>query len=196
MSVSVNFYLEVRHDGKWALLRWKQPTELETYSRDKEKQKWETRAEIFNCDYCFIVEFLNDYSHESDGLPDDVTPELQRILEQNKNAYGMGFFDVDRIRVYLNEKREEMLEGLIQSRDYQIVHKLNKIEMKLFGAKDATPVDLSDEYYKRAGIRDLYESYESQVGTVKCLASAIYRFTNAFWVHVKDEDLRVVFQVW
>ena len=196
MSVSINFYLEVRHDGKWALLRWKQPTELETYSRDREKRKWETRAEIFSCDYCFIDEFLNDYSHELDGLPDDVTPELQRILKRNKNAYGVGYFDVDRIRVYLNEKREEMLEGLIQSRDYQIVYKLNKIEMKLFGAKDATPIDLSDEYYKRDGIRDLYESYESQVRTVKRLSSAIYRFMDAFWVHVKDEDLRVVFQVW
>ena len=196
MSVSADFFLEVRHDGKWALLRWKQPTELETYFRGKEKRKWETRAEIFSCDYCFIDEFLNDYSRESDGLPDDVTPELQRILKRNKNAYGVGCFDVDRIRVYLNEKREEMLEGLIQSRDYQIVHKLNKIEKKLFGTKDATPIDLSDEYYKRAGIRDLYESYESQVGTVKRLASAIYRFMDAFWVHVKDEDLRVVFQVW
>ena len=196
MSVPINFYLEVRHDGKWALLRWKQPTEMETSFRDKEKQKWETKAEIFSCDYCFIDEFLNDYSHELDGLPDDVTPELQRILKRNKNAHGTGYFDVDQIRVYLNEKREEMLEGLIQSRDYQIVYKLNKIEMKLFGAKDATPIDLSDEYYKRAGIRDLYEYYESQVRTVKCLASAIYRFTDAFWVHVKDEDLRVVFQVW
>lgn len=196
MSVSVNFYVEVRHDEKWALLRWKQPTELETYFRDKEKRKWETRAEIFSCDYSFIDEFLNGYSLESNGLPDDVTPELQRILKQNKNAYGTGYFDVDRIGVYLDEKREELLEGLIQSRDYQIVHKLNKIEKKLFGTKDAVPIVLSDEYYKRAGIRDLYESYESQVRTVKCLASAIYRFTDAFWVHVKDEDLRVVFQVW
>ena len=196
MSVSVNFFLEVRHDGKWALLRWKQPTELETYFRDREKRKWETRAEIFSCDYCFIDEFLYDYSRESDGLPDDVTPELQRMIKHNKNAYGTGYFNVDRIWDYLNEKREEMLEGLVQSRDYQIVYKLNKIENKLFGAKDAVPIDLSDEYYKRAGIRDLFESYESQVGTIKCLASAIYRFTNAFWVHVKDEDLRVVFQVW
>ena len=196
MSVSINFYLEVRHDGKWALLRWKQPTELETYSRDREKRKWETRAEIFSCDYCFIDEFLNDYSHELDGLPDDVTPELQRILKRNKNAYGTGYFDVDRIRVYLNEKREEMLASLIQSRDYQIVHKLNKIEKNLFGTKDATPIDLSDEYYKHAGIRDLYELYESQVRTVKCLATAIRRFTDAFWVHVKNKDLRVVFQVW
>ena len=196
MSVSVDFYLEVRHDGKWALLRWKQPTEMETSFRDKEKRKWETRAEIFSCDYCFVEEFFEEYPCEQDGLPDDVTPELKRILKRNKNAYGTGYFDVDRIRVYLNEKREEMLESLIQSRDYQIVHKLNKIEMKLFGAKDATPIDLSDEYYKRAGIRDLYESYESQVGTVKRLSSAIYRFMDAFWVHVKDEDLRVVFQVW
>lgn len=196
MSVSVDFYLEVRHDGKWALLRWKQPTELETSFRNREKQKWETRAEIFSCDYCFVEEFFDEYSCEQNGLPDDVTPELKRILKRNKNAYGTGYFDVDRIWYYLNEKREEMLESLIQSRDYQIVHKLNKIEMKLFGAKDATPIDLSDEYYKRAGIRDLYESYESQVRTVKCLASAIYRFMDAFWVHVKDEDLRVVFQVW
>ena len=196
MSVSVDFYLEVRHDGKWALLRWKQPTEMETSFRDKEKRKWETRAEIFSCDYCFVEEFFEEYPCEQDGLPDDVTPELKRILKRNKNAYGTGYFDVDRIRVYLNEKREEMLASLIQSRDYQIVHKLNKIEKKLFGAKDATPIDLSDEYYKRAGIRDLYESYESQVGTVKRLSSAIYRFMDAFWVHVKDEDLRVVFQVW
>ena len=196
MSVSVNFYLEVRHDGKWALLRWKQPTELETYFRDKEKRKWETRAEIFSCDYCSVEEFLDKYSCEQDALPEDVTSELQRMLKQNKKAYGIGCFNVDRLWYYLNEKREEMLEGLIQSRDYQIVHKLNKIGKKLFGAKDATPIDLSDEYYKRAGIRDLYESYESQVRTVKCLASAIYRFTDAFWVHVKDEDLRVVFLVW
>ena len=196
MSVSVDFYLEVRHDGKWALLRWKQPMELETCFRDKEKRKWETRAEIFSCDYCFVEEFFEEYPCEQDGLPDDVTPELKRILKRNKNAYGTGYFDVDRIRVYLNEKREEMLASLIQSRDYQIVHKLNKIEKKLFGAKDATLIDLSDEYYKRVGIRDLYESYESQVGTVKCLVSAIYRFTNAYGVHVKDEDLRVVFQVW
>ena len=196
MGVSVNFYLEVRHDGKWALLRWKQPTELETYFRDKEKRKWETRAEIFSCDYRSVEDFLDKYSCEQDALPEDVTSELQRMLKQNKNAYGIGCFNVDRLWYYLNEKREEMLEGLIQSRDYQIVHKLNKIEKKLFGTKDATPIDLSDEYYKRAGIRDLYESYGSQVRTVKCLASAIYRFTDAFWVHVKDEDLRVVFQVW
>lgn len=33
MSVSIDFCLEVRHDGKWSLLRWKQPMELMTYSR-------------------------------------------------------------------------------------------------------------------------------------------------------------------
>ena len=196
MSVSVDFFLEVRHDGKWVLLRWKQSTELETYSRDREKRKWETRAEIFSCDYCFVEHLLEEYSCKQDELPEDVSSELQRMLKRNKNAFGIGYFNVDWIWYYLNEKREEMLESLIQSRDYQIVHKLNKIEKKLFGTKDATSIDLSDEYYKRAGIRDLYESYESQVGTVKSLASAIYRFTNAFWVHVKDEDLRVVFQVW
>ena len=108
MSVSVNFYLEVRHDGKWALMRWKQPTELETYFRDREKHKWETRAEIFSCDYCFVDEFLEDYSLRVDELPEDITPELQRMLKRNKNAYWTGYFDVGRIWVYLNEKREEI----------------------------------------------------------------------------------------
>lgn len=196
MSVSIGFFLEVRHDGQWSLLRWKQPTELETYFRDKEKHKWEKRAEIFCCDYCFVEEFLEDYSQRLDELPDDVTPDLRRMLKQNKNAYWTGCFDVDRIWAYLKEKREEMLESLIQSRDYQIVHKLNKIEKKLFGANDAAPIDLSNGYYVGTGIRDLYESYESQVGTVRCLSSAIYRFTNAFWTHVNNEDMRVVFQVW
>ena len=196
MSVSVNFFLEVRHDGKWALLRWKQPTELETYFHDREKHKWETRAEIFSCDYCSVDEFIEDYSQRMDEFPDDATPELQRVLKRNKNAYWMGCFDVGRIWVYLNDKREEMLESLIQSRDYQLVHKLNKIEKKLFGAKEATPMNLSNEYYKSTGIRDLYESYESRVGTVECLGSAISRFTDAFWAHVNNEDMRVVFQVW
>ena len=51
MSVSVDFFLGVRYDGKWALLRWKQPTELETYFRNREQHKWETRAEIISCDF-------------------------------------------------------------------------------------------------------------------------------------------------
>ena len=76
MSVSVNFYLEVRHDGKWALLRWKQPTELETYFRYKEKRKWETRAEIFSCDYRFAEEFLDKYSCEP------LTPKHCRLFVQ------------------------------------------------------------------------------------------------------------------
>lgn len=196
MSVSIDFFLEVRHDGKWALLRWKQPMELETYFRDREKHKWETRAEIFSCDYRFVDEFIEDYSHRMDELPGDATPELKRMLKRNKNAYWTGCFEVGRIWDYLNEKREEMLESLIQSRDYQLVHKLNKIEKKLYGAKDAAPIDLSNEHYKSTGIRDLYESYESHVGTVKCLAQAICRFTDAFWAHVKNDDMRVVFQVW
>ena len=196
MSVSVNFFLEVRHDGKWALLRWKQPTELETYFRDREMHKWETRAEIFSCDYCFVDEFIEDYSQRMDELPDDATPELRRILKRNRNAYWTGCFDVGGIWIYLNEKREEMLDSLIQSRDYQLVHMLNKIEKKLFGAKDSNPIDLSNEYYRSTGIRSLYESYESHVGTVECLGSAIRRFTDAFGVYVKNEDLRVVFQVW
>lgn len=125
MSVSDNFFLEIRHDGAWSLLRWKQPTELETYSRYKEKHKWETRAEIFSCDYCFIAEFIEDYSQSLDNLPEDATPDLRRMLKQNRNAYWTGCFGVDRIWGYLNEKREEMLDSLIQSRDYQIVHKLN-----------------------------------------------------------------------
>lgn len=195
MSVSVDFFLEVRHDWKWALLRWKQPTELETYFRDREKRKWETRAEIFSCDYCFVEEFIEDYSQRMDELPDDATPELRRMLKRNKNAYWTGCFDVDRIWRYLNEKREELLDGIIQSRDYQMVHKLNKIEKKLFGAKESVTIDLSDEYYKRSGVRDLYEAYESQVSTMKNLAASIRRFTSAFWVDVRDEDLRVVFQV-
>ena len=196
MSVSIDFFLEVRHDGRWALLRWKQPTELETYFRDKEKHKWETRAEIFSCDYCFVEEFIENYSQREDELPDDATPELRRMLKRNKNAYWTGWFEVERICAYLKEKREVMLAGLIQSRDYQIVDKLNRIEKKLFGSKDSSPIDLSDEYYKCTGIRDLYESYESQIGMVKCLTSAIYRFADAFWIHVKNEDMRVVFQVW
>lgn len=123
MSVSIDFYLEVRHDEQWSLFRWKQPTELMTYSRTKTNRQWETQAMIFYCDYCFIDDFIENYSHEQDGLPDDVTPELKHILSRNHNGYGIGYFDVCRIGEYLTEKREQMLESLIQSRDYQIVYK-------------------------------------------------------------------------
>lgn len=195
MSVSIDFYLEVRHDGKWSLLRWKQPTELMTYSRTKAKHQWETQAMIFYCDYCFIDDFIEHFSHEQDGLPDDVTPELKRILSRNHNGYGTGSFTVSSIGEYLQEKREEMLESLIQSRDYQMVYKLNKIEAKICGKKVSSPIDLINEYYKNTGIRDLYESYENNTWAAKFLASSIARFTDAFWVHVKDADMRVIFSI-
>ncbi len=195
MSVSIDFYLEVRHDGQWSLLRWKQPTELMTYHRTKAKHQWETQAMIFYCDYCFIDDFIENYSHEQDGLPDDVTPELKRILSRNKNGYGTGYFDVSRIWEYLTEKREKMLESLIQSRDYQMVYKLNKIEAKICGKKDSSPIDLKNEYYKSAGLRDLYASYEDHTWAVKALASAITNFTDAFYIHVKSPDMRVIFSI-
>ena len=195
MSVSIDFYLEVWHDGQWSLLRWKQPTELMTYSRTKAKHQWETRAMIFHCDYCFIDDFIEHYLHEPYGLPDDVTPELKRILSLNHNGYGTGYFDVGRIWEYLKEKREEMLESLIQSRDYQMVYKLNKIEAKICGKKDSSPIGLKNEYYKSNGIRDLYASYEGHIWAARFLASAITRFTDAFWVHIKDTDMRVIFSI-
>ena len=195
MSVSIAFYLEVRRDGKWSLLRWKQPTELESYGHKQERIKWRTRATILYCDYRFIDDFIEHYSREQNGLPDDVTPELKRMLRVDKNSYGTGFFDACRIWEYLSEKREQMLESLIQSRDYQMVYKLNKIEAKLFGKKDSSPIDLSNEYYKRAGVIDLYESYESQVWGVKALAQAINSITSSFWICAMSKDMRVVFQL-
>ena len=195
MSVSIAFYLEVRRDEKWSLLRWKQPTELETYCREEEPIKWRTRATILYCDYRFIDDFIEHYSQEQDGLPDDVTPELKRMIRSDKNSYGTGYFDARRIWEYLNEKRDEMLASLIQSRDYQMVYKLNKIEAKLFGEKESSPIDLSDEYYKRACVRDLYESYENHVWGVRALAQAINSITSAFWVYAKNKDMRVVFQL-
>ena len=196
MSVSISFYLEVHQNNKWILLRWKQPSELETFFYEKNNHKWESKASVFYCDYGFINEFIDDYSQSFDGLLDDVTPELKRFLERDHNVYGTGYFDMERLSEYLNEKREEMLENLILSRDYQIVHKLNRIEKKLFGAKDTNPIDLSDQYYKSAKIRDIYESYKEEVCAAECLAAAIRRFASAFFVHVEDRDMRIVFKVW
>ena len=195
MSVSISFYLEIHQNNKWMLLNWKQPTELETFFCEKSNRKWEEKASVFYCDYGFINEFIDDYSQSFDGLPDDVTPELKRFLERDHNVYGTGYFDMERLSEYLNEKREEMLENLILSRDYQIVHKLNRIEKKLFGAKDSNPIDLSDQYYKSAKIRDIYESYKEEVCAAECLAAAIRRFASAFFVHVEDRDMRIVFLV-
>jgi len=195
MSMSVDFYLEVRHEEKWSLLRWKQPTELETFFRVKSKNRWETRAVVFTCDYRFINGFLDEILNDRYETPKDLTPELNRILRRSKNSCGTGFIPVKHVREYLNNKREEMLEGLIQSRDYQMVYKLNMISNKICGTKDNSPIDVSEEYYKSCGIREIYESYEDRIWAVDALAAAIKRFTNAFWVHVEDTDMRIVFKL-
>ena len=174
MSMSVDFYLEVRYEGKWSLLRWKQPTELETFFRGKRKNKWETKAVVFTCDYRFISGFLDELLKDRFETPKDLTPELDRILRRNKNSCGTGLIPVKYAREYLNDKREEMLEGLIQSRDYQMVNKLNMISNKICGTKDNSPIDISDEYYKSCGIREIYESYEDRIWAVDALVAAIF----------------------
>ena len=68
--------------------------------------------------------FLED--HATTGLPEDVSPEMKEELSEYE--MGTGYFMLSELSHFYDEKEQEMLSHMLQSRDYQMVKQLNRIE--------------------------------------------------------------------
>ena len=88
-----------------------------------------------------------------------------------------------------------MLAHMLQSRDYQMVKQLNRIEKYLKQKPLAKKVCLSFIYYEERTIKEIYEECMEDLWFFQALKMSIRSFSvNAFF-YAEDDDIRILYAI-
>ena len=84
--------------------------------------------------------------NERQGYPDDMSDELRARLPDESDV-SSGYFAYTELESYLENAEKKLLLNLLQSREYQLVKQLNRIENAVLGK----PID----HGRRSDARDV-----------------------------------------
>lgn len=192
MGVDVSFHIEVRRKNVWRPFIWQTPMEFcsDILKKDEDKE-WQTNSCCYWCRYYHFKDFLDDCAKR--GLPDDVSPEMKEELSGYE--MGNGYFSLSDLNHYYETEEKNMLAHMLQSRDYQMVKQLNRIE-KYLKQKPLTKKDnLSFIYYEERTIKEIYEEFMDELWFFQSLVMIIRSFSANAFFYAKDDDIRILYAI-
>ena len=194
MGVDIHFCAEVRKQDKWQPLVWFTKPSGEKSSYWEEKPLPEDNGMTPH----FLI-FLGRAYHYTDALedmnerhcyPDDMSEDLRARLP-NENDVSSGYFAYSALEQYLENAEKKLLLNLLQSREYQLVEQLNRIE----NAVMSKPVNNQKEtsYLSNYSIEQIYEEYDDDVWNLNRLRYIIYYLADEIADHTREEDIRIIY---
>ena len=144
MGVDIHFCAEVRKQDKWQPLVWftKPSEEKESYWEEKPLPGdngmtphfyiWLGRA----YHYTDALEDMNDIH----GYPNDMSEDLRARLP-DESEVSCGYFAYSALEQYLQNAEKKMLLNLLQSREYQLIERVNRIENAVLGKPVEDKID-------------------------------------------------------
>ena len=192
MGVDIAFAAEVRKKDKWQPLIWYSKTDKE--DNDGEYGKiiknglethyciWAGRA----YHYTDAIEDMDNYC----GFPEDMSDELKALIADDEFASG-GYFMFSRLVKYINNAEKKMLADLLQSRDYQLVKHVQRIEKKVLGkpVKDK----IKTTYLENYSMKQIYDEYIDDIWSWMKIRNVISYLVEEMASYSRDEDIRVIY---
>ena len=192
MGVDISFHIEVRCRDKWRPVIWQTPMELKSYLyKEDEGKEWYMGHCCFWCRYYHFSDFLED--HATTGLPEDVSPEMKEELSGYE--MGNGYFMLSELSHFYDEKEQEMLSHMLQSRDYQMVKQLNRIER--YVKKKPLAKKESEAYcpYEGMTIKEIYDDFQDEYWLFLRLLMAVRSFLDGARVYADGDKVRILYAV-
>ena len=88
-----------------------------------------------------------------------------------------------------------MLTHLLQSRDFQLVKRLNRIEM-LVKQKPLAKKDTEVSYpYGDQSIKGIYNDFNEEFGFYLDLIMAVRRFLDGAYIYADDNEVRILYSI-
>lgn len=193
MGVDIGFHIEVYKGEKWLPLIWQTPMKLKSHLyEDDEGKEWMQNDCCFWCRYYHFSDFVNEYAKR--GLPEDVSMEMKEEL--SKFEMGNGYFLLTDLSHFYHAEEKRMLSHLLQSRDYQLVKQLNRIE-KLVKQKPLAKRDTMGVYpYGDRSIKEIYNDFNEEFGVYLGLIMAVRSFLDGANNYARDDEVRILYGIW
>ena len=193
MGVDIGFHIEVYKGEKWLPLIWQTPMKLKSHLyEDDEGKEWMQNDCCFWCRYYHFRDFVNEYAQR--GLPEDVSMEMKEELSQFE--MGNGYFLLSDLSHFYRTEEKKMLSHLLQSRDYQLVKQLNRIE-KFVKMKPLAKKDTACVYpYGDRSIKDIYNDFNEEFGVYLGLIMAVRSFLDGAYSYARDNEVRILYGIW
>lgn len=196
MGVDIFFSAEVRKKDKWQPLIWftKPSTEKYSYIEDEPRPEdngmtphyamYGGRAYHYND----VLEDLRDIK----GYPDDMSEELKALLPDDEYV-SKGYFMYSDLENYIASEEKKMLANLLESRDFQLVKHVHRIEKAVTGKliKDKIKTSYIGEY----SIKQLYEEYMDDMYQLIKLRNVIYYLADEFDAFPNYDDIRIIYHM-
>ena len=159
---------------------------------DDEGREWVQNDCCFWCRYYHFSDFVNE--HAQRGLPEDVSMEMKEELSQFE--MGNGYFLLSDLSHFYRAEEKKMLSNLLQSRDYQLVKQLNRIE-KLVKQKPLAKKDTACAYpYRDRSIKEIYNDFNEEFGVYLGLIMAVRSFLDGAYSYARDNEVRILYGIW
>ena len=194
MGVDIHFCAEVRKQEKWQPLVWFTKPSEEEHSCWAEKplpgdNGMTPHFLIFLGRAYHYRDALEDMN-ERQGYPDDMSDELRARLPDESDV-SSGYFAYTELEGYLENAEKKLLLNLLQSREYQLVEQLNRIENAVLGKPVEDQIESS--YLSNYSIEQIYEEYDDDVWNLNRLRHLIYYLADEIADHTREEDIRIIY---
>lgn len=194
MGVDIHFCAEVRKQEQWQPLVWFTKPSEEEHSCWAEKplpgdNGMTPHFLIFLGRAYHYRDALEDMN-ERQGYPDDMSDELRARLPDESDV-SSGYFAYTELESYLENAEKKLLLNLLQSREYQLVEQLNRIENAVMGK----PVNNQKETLclSNYSIEQIYEEYDDDVWNLNRLRHIIYYLAREITGCIIEENIRIIY---
>ena len=194
MGVDIWFSAEVRKKDKWQPLIWYRKYLGEKYESSYTKS--DANGMIVNYSvyggrayhYNDVLEDLRDII----GYPDDMSDELKALLPDDEYV-SKGYFMYSDLENYIASEEKKMIANLLESRDYQLVKHVHRIEKAVTGkpVKDKIKTSYIGDY----SIKQLYEEYMDDMYQLIKLRNVMYYLADEFDAFPSYDDIRIIYHM-
>ena len=195
MGVDIHFSAEIRRQNKWQPLIW--------YNKPQERDKDESWSKPRIADnglevhdgmwggrayhYTDALEDMNYYS----GYPKDMSDELRARLPDDIHV-SSGYFMYSDLVKMLDKAEAKMLSDMLQSRDYQLIKHINRIEKAVLSKPQKDKISTS--YLSDYSIKQIYEEYMEEMYRWIELRNIIYYFADEICPFMSSgDDIRIIY---
>lgn len=194
MGVYISFSIEVHKKDKWQPLIWysKPSGENNPYCQPVlDENGMETHYE-----YCLgNVSPFNDALSELNPryystYPNDMSDELKALLP-NKEFIHRGYFMYRNLIQYIEDEERTMLSNLLESRDFQLVKHIQRIEKAVL--QKPIKDNLQSSYLVDFSVKELYEDYMSHMHALVKLKNFVEYMADEFNLSLEGDEIRIIY---
>ena len=194
MGVYISFSIEVHRKDRWQPLIWytKPSPDSNKYSQPTlDENGMETHYEFCPGSASPFSDALSELNPRCySAYPDDMSDELKALLP-NKDYIHRGYFMYRNLIQYMENEERTMLSNLLESRDFQLVKHMQRIEKAVL--QKPIKDNIKSNYLVDFSVKELYEDYMSHMSALVRLKNFVEYLTDEFNLSLDDDEIRIIY---